>query len=160
MLNEPLPAYTVNPSSLQIVKFCAEEVERQGRGAIQVWNMVEAWDYAQRQVRSRKRIETLDFVKMLGHLVEPTVNPKMSWRSFQVYVGTHTPAPPADLQAWMTSWRTSLMTLTPGEAYRNFQVIHPLADGNGRVGKIIFNWLNGTLASPEMPPNYFNCTNY
>jgi len=48
---------------------------------------------------------------------------------------------------------------TPAEAYREFQEIHPFRDGNGRVGKIVFNLLNGTLHDPQMPPNFFNCAN-
>lgn len=44
-------------------------------------------------------------------------------------------------------------------AYYNFERIHPFADGNGRTGKIILNWLNGTLAAPVMPPNFFSCSN-
>ncbi len=85
--------------NMKIVRFCAEEVERQGRGAIQVWDMVVAWMYA------------------------------------AAHDGT------------------------PAEAYREFQEIHPFRDGNGRVGKIVFNLLNGTLHDPQMPPNFFNCAN-
>jgi fido (protein-threonine AMPylation protein) len=44
-------------------------------------------------------------------------------------------------------------------AYREFQTIHPFRDGNGRTGKILYNYLRGTLADPVMPPNFFNCAN-
>ena len=44
-------------------------------------------------------------------------------------------------------------------AYHIFQMIHPFRDGNGRTGKILFNWLRGSLNYPEMPPNFFDCAN-
>ena len=44
-------------------------------------------------------------------------------------------------------------------AYYNFEKIHPFGDGNGRTGKIILNWLNDSLESPVMPPNFWDCSN-
>lgn len=52
-----------------------------------------------------------------------------------------------------------LGALSPAMAYKEFEEIHPFSDGNGRVGKILFNWLLGMLHEPAMPPNFFGGDN-
>lgn len=43
--------------------------------------------------------------------------------------------------------------------YKEFEDIHPFVDGNGRTGKILYNWLNGTLKVPTIPFNWWGIAN-
>ena len=42
-----------------------------------------------------------------------------------------------------------------GEWIRQFLVIHPFVDGNGRTALVLYNWLLGTLDDPQKYPDYF-----
>jgi len=43
--------------------------------------------------------------------------------------------------------------------YYEYENIHPFVDGNGRSGKILYNYLLGTLDNPQMPPNFWGGSN-
>lgn len=141
-----------------IVTFCAEEVERQGRGPVQVAWMVEAWMYAAARTFRGAEDPTRRLLQMLGHLVERENN-KETWRQFNVRVGRHVCPNVAEVPDLMVRWIRNLRAMTPEEAYKELMEIHPFVDGNGRVGKIVYNALKGTLDKPQMPPNFFNCAN-
>lgn len=146
----------------EIVQFCAEEVERQGRGPIQVAWMVEAWMIAMHQWQEcLKNKDSLQLAIMtLGAHVEDR-NPMDKWRGVGVRVGHRICPSPAEVPDLMSRWASSVLRgdMTAEDAYRELMLIHPFVDGNGRVGKIVYNALKGTLDKPQMPPNFFNCAN-
>jgi Fic family protein len=81
---------------------------------------------------------------------------------FNVGVGNYVPPSfarvPELMQAWMRDLRTHLLddeVLAPplladlcGEMLQRFEAIHPFVDGNGRVGRLIVNYLLGYWQQP------------
>lgn len=149
-----------NEITLEILKYIAEEVERQGDGPVAVYDMARAWTDAMEMKRGHVigSGPTLRDIERWGQLIAPQKN-MFGYRKGLVSIGGVTKKPwPMylhDLEALVANPRL----LTPEEMYYNFELIHPFNDGNGRTGKILFNYLKGTLHTPEMPPNFFGCSN-
>lgn len=53
----------------------------------------------------------------------------------------------------------SLSVTSEDEFYYEFEEIHPFVDGNGRTGKVLYNYLTGNLNKPIMPPNFWGGSN-
>lgn len=150
--------------SLQIVRYCAEEVGRQynhrhadpKQAAHAVGWMVRAWIHAQRCFNQQWSIPTLEQIEQLGALVEPGVNAG-GFRKIPVRVGPNLCPAVKDLPDLLARYVEMLPHLPhtekgPETAYLEFERIHPFCDGNGRVGKIILNWVAGTLDRPFATP--------
>ena len=142
-----------------VVTYCTEEVWRQGHdvyhpeGIQRVAWMLNGWMYA---IEQCARMPGIADVVILGQRVE-WVKTTRGIRTCEVTVGGrvcpayHTvPSLLAEWQRWLTTG-----VREPLDAYRRLLEIHPFVDGNGRTGKIILNWLNGTLLAPIFPPSDF-----
>jgi Fic family protein len=117
--------------------------------------MIIAWmDALERYDRDEKI--TPEVIRRWGALIEPDKNAR-GFRQTPVYVGFE---PKMD---WKLIDRAieglceqiNLRLINPLDAYREFELIHPFMDGNGRTGKIILNWVNNTLLDPTFPPKDF-----
>jgi len=169
-------------ADLDIIEFCAQECERQHSGELSVYDMIQAWYFAQDYYEATTNPDPLtpDLIEEIGQIVEPVDN-KYGFRRVPVYV-TKGPweyvekAPwervPYLLEALLESYydnplfgrdtdmkRHSLATSAVSQFYYEFEEIHPFVDGNGRVGKILFNYLNGTLHRPVITPNFWGISN-
>lgn len=163
---------------LNVIKYCAEEVRRQGDGPINVYDMLNAWNWAnnympQRAGNPQKKLQlpiNLDFIAEIGKLVEPTENPN-GFRTIRIFVGNGwssiEKAQPEDIERLLTQLLNAYYDgrLDPNN-YENaktaedvfyylFEECHPFRDGNGRSGKAIYNYLCGTLDHPIWPPSFW-----
>jgi len=150
--------------------------------------MCNAWDYAQKisqhcvnclpfaephDVKYEKI--NLDFIEHLGSLVEPKMN-KKGFRTIPIGIRSgygwiekaaweRVPELLTELIAAYYEDRLMNMQTNPlsknanDEFYFHYEEIHPFRDGNGRTGKILYNYLNGTLDNPIMPPNFWGSSN-
>ena len=146
-----------------ILKFCCEEVTRQGHdiddlgdGFPRVVGMIRAWEHA---LKSRTYPLTLSDIRIMGRHIEPIHNDG-GFRTCNVQIGGKLcPAwedVPRLMEEWLEHWWDGKYPdLTDDQIYLRFQYIHPFRDGNGRVGKILHNWCSGTLEDPVLIYDYF-----
>ena len=134
----------------RILRYCCEEIERQRDSPLRVYNLMRAWTYAVDQAE-RVKLPFINHILMLGYLAKPTHNTADYFRRCELTVGDHYPPKWDMVPRLMHDWVDAIhdYRLTPEEAYREFQYIHPFRDGNGRVGKVLYNWLKGTLHDPN-----------
>jgi hypothetical protein len=141
-----------------VIQYVTEEVQRQGHdtetldGIERVGWMLNAWAYALEATDGIDPVHSDIFVRQLGVLVEPRVNAD-GWRRVGVIVGGRTCPPFEKVPKLMRDLCDRRERLTALEFYKAFEEVHPFGDGNGRTGKILLNWLNGTLLAPIFPPD-------
>lgn len=143
----------------RITDYCKEEVRRQYYGQsipeYAVPGMVRAW-FDALFAQARGTFITPDLVAKWGAYIEPGKN-AAGYRSIPIFVGYQEklPYPLIDRAMFTLCYGIKHDHFAPLEAYREFEEIHPFEDGNGRTGKIILNWVNGTLLDPIFPPEDF-----
>lgn len=148
-----------------VIDYVAEEVRRQGHdiavldGIERVGWMLDAWSYAiQESNRGNKLVRPMQpvFVDIIriGKRIEREKNDG-GLRRVGVRVGTRICPHPSEVEPRLKRLFEHGSQLAPLEFYRELLEIHPFVDGNGRTGKVVLNWLNGTLHSPIFPPSDF-----
>ncbi len=141
--------------SQHLVDWASQECAWQYSGELSVGRLVRAVDHAYEMYETGGR-PTDRMIQVLGLIVEPKVNTS-GYRDVNVVVGDHNPPDWQEVPRLMINLVTLGVELDATEYFREFEKIHPFRDGNGRVGAILFNWINGTLNGHliEFPPNLF-----
>jgi hypothetical protein len=140
---------------MNVIDYISEEVTRQGHnvtvkdGLERVGWMLDAWC----SVLPRADVVFIDLttIEELGKRVERVKN-REGWRRCGVRVGSRICPPFYEVPVLLERLLSVRDGMTPIEFYKEFEMIHPFVDGNGRTGKILLNWMNGTLLDPIFPP--------
>lgn len=151
-----------NDAIRNIVEWAARECERQQVGPERVARMVDAALWLEEEApvtRYNHRI-----IQTLGEMVESDWNKTGRYRIQKVTIGGIIKLPPPEqvdrlMNQLLDSHLNEIIVphTVADEFYRQFEEIHPFADGNGRVGSILWNYMLGNLIWPydhlEDPPN-------
>lgn len=142
------------PMNAQVKEWCREQCIMQHATTEQDFAGMEgAWYYAISNCQAGPL--AIDDITWMALLIDPIANPNGEFRMGPaVFMGGGSAADAEDIRRYLAFLMDSVYSLTPEEIYRELMWIHPFKDGNGRVGALVYNWLNGTLAEPVNAPEY------
>lgn len=132
--------------------------------------MTDAWMWA---MESNAERPTIDDILFVAGRIEPVAN-KLGFRTQHVSVGGRNCPDPERVPELVSRLWTHIHTVLPRQGravvhssymtaddfYLEFENIHPFVDGNGRTGKVLHNWLLGTLHNPVLVKDYFGGGNH
>lgn len=141
--------------SLNDVCKMAEECANQRSGELSVSNLASAVAYAAREFSTSKL--SVEAIHILGKFIEPEVNIQ-GFRKLPVFIdgrmaGVNPDSINNALEALCEAYND--LRMNTYDLYQEFETIHPFADGNGRVGFVLFNIDNITSSKGLKPtPRY------
>lgn len=139
--------------------YCASETVRQSGTMAEAIGMFSAWQYFAKFESNGLRLAEDDLITAVRTIKN---DPSLNYRKVPAVFNQGVPAIPASsVPRAMSSLFYGLREVGV-DTYHDashwtveFLLIHPFADGNGRVGSLMWNFLNGSIANPEPMPYFF-----
>lgn len=142
-----------------VISFCAEECQRQKSGPMSVYHMILAWERAIEGIPPHNVDGDVwlcpEFIIELGMIVEPWVN-HGGLRHIPIVINGITIGHENILKVLNDlcgAWND--LRIDAPIFYKYFEECHPFADGNGRVGAVLFNYMRSSLDYPTLPPDFW-----
>ncbi|KKN73806.1 hypothetical protein LCGC14_0397550 [marine sediment metagenome] len=141
--------------TVEDVHWFAENAHRQRSGPLSVWWIAMAHEWL-----SDNRWHdppTEEIVLGVAGLVEPFFN-RGGFREMASAIGNHVPPDWQEVPRLVSQLCAAGDSLSPDEWYREFEMIHPFRDGNGRTGALLWNAHRWRLGERDLvhPPDFFD----
>lgn len=144
-----------SPTCYQEVAYCAREVDRQDGTPLEVLGMYRAWLHGKMVIRAHKHLERPEVFEADLQLLAAFIK-NVSFTSYRTVPVVfknylHVNAKPQEVPRLMKDLVQQQATMRPEDFVREFLVIHPFADGNGRVASIVWNILHMNETPKDLP---------
>lgn len=149
---------------VKIATAAAVECERQMVGIRELGFLLEAYSYVQGIAENGEQMN-VTAIETLGSFVEPGKN-RYGFRKVPVtFANGGSSAKASEIPRLMLRLRDAISdhrripadgptVELASEITKTFLWIHPFADGNGRVGWLLYNYLMGTMDEPLALPDF------
>lgn len=141
---------TMTPSDT--FKYLFEDVIPKGKTKKELFmatNLYKAWQYIE---KNKQKFPSKEHIKTLHALVNDNIEDSATlgvWKPAQNYVGTALTSSylfvdekMTELLQWIKKAESKMDIFEiVFQSHVQFEVIHPFVDGNGRVGRLLMNWL-------------------
>jgi hypothetical protein len=111
-----------------------------------------AWYYTWELSKRTSKIEEANLSQMIAFVRNKVVN----YRSLPVmFANGNEGLNPQFISRQVKLLVKNQKNMSPEEIYTYLIEIHPWDDGNGRVGELVYNFFNSTIADPVHPPQSY-----